>query len=153
MLPLDHKLIQVKEGGVARNVIDAANEKITLNEAVTMSIIHWFLIVYGMLQALEIIKVQQKIGQTVKLVEAVLVDVAAFVLFFASWVLVFSFLHRLLGNEVDEGDTLYTHVTEFFRFFIHTWIFSTGGGATNKPDYKIWFDKIGKDETPAATPG
>ena len=80
-----------------------------------------------------------------------LVDVAAFVLFFASWVLVFSFLHRLLGNEVDEGDKLYTHVTEFFRFFIHTWIFSTGGGKTNKPDYKIWFDKIGKKEAVAAS--
>lgn len=133
-----------------RKVIDMKADSITLNEAVLMSIMHWFLIVYGMLQALEIIKVQQKIGQTVKLVEAVLVDVAAFVLFFASWVLIFSFLHRLLGNEVDASHDLYTDVTEAISYFLHTWILSTGGGKTNNPHYLVWFDRIGTNEPESA---
>lgn len=74
-----------------------------------------------------------------------LVDVAAFVLFFSTWVLIFSFLHRIIGREVDRGDKNYTYMTDTFRYFLHVWIYSTGGGSTAAPDYDIWF-KIGKDK-------
>jgi len=40
---------------------------------------------------------------------------------------------------VDASDTRYKNVTEASRFFLHTWIFSTGGGSTSKPDYNVWF--------------
>ena len=62
-----------------------------------------------------------------------------FVLFFAFWIIIFSFLHRVLGREVDRGDKLYSNVTEQTRYLLHTWIFSTGGGKTQPADYRKWY--------------
>jgi len=41
-----------------------------------------------------------------------LVDSVAFIVFFAMWVVVFSFLHRILGNDVDPNDTRFPAVPE-----------------------------------------
>lgn len=103
------------------------------------SLIHWFLVVFGMIKLLEIMKVQQKMGQTVKLVEAVMVDIVGFVLFFLFWVIIFSLLHRILGFEVDKDHSRYFRVSKAHEFFLHTWIFSTGGGPTSPPNYDIWY--------------
>lgn len=62
-----------------------------------------------------------------------------FVLFFVFWIIIFSFLHRIIGREVDKGDMLYTNVNEQTRFLLHTWIYSTGGGKTRGPNYEKWY--------------
>ena len=116
------------------------SDEMTLDYAIEQSLLHWFLIVVGMMQLLEIVKVQKTIGQTVNLVEAVIVDVSGFVLFFVFWIIIFSFLQRIIGREVDRGDKLYRHVNEQTRFLLHTWIYSTGGGPTRPVDYNKWFE-------------
>ena len=68
-----------------------------------------------------------------------LFDIIGFVLFFVFWVIIFSFLHRILGRDVDIGDKRYPNVTEAARYFLHTWIFSTGGGKTLGPEYDMWY--------------
>lgn len=68
-------------------------------------------------------------------------------LFFVFWIIIFSFLQRIIGREVDKGDSRYRHVSEAARYFLHTWIYSTGGGATAGVDYEKWYDfgKKGSD--------
>lgn len=75
-----------------------------------------------------------------KNVEAAIVDIIGFILFFVFWIIIFSFLQRIIGREVDPGDKRYSHVSEAIRYLLHTWIYSTGGGKTNGLDYKMWFD-------------
>jgi hypothetical protein len=125
---------------VKKKVVDMSETPI--DNVVVTSIIHWFLIVIGMMQLLEIVKVQKALGQTVKLVEAVLVNISGFIMFFIFWVIIFSFLHRIIGRDVDLTDTRYPNVTEAARYFLHTWIGSTGGGATQAPVYDVWFDTM-----------
>ena len=68
-------------------------------------------------------------GQTVVAVEKTVVGIMGFVLFFVFWVIIFSFLQRIIGRDVDPTDTRYKNVSEQIRFLLHSWIFSTGGGA------------------------
>lgn len=79
-----------------------------------------------------------------------MVDSVAFIIFFAMWVVVFSFLHRIVGNDVDPSDKRFPAVPEQVRYFLHTWISSTGGGATPRPDSSVWFKFENIDNEPVA---
>lgn len=94
------------------DILKVISTDTTLDGSIEYSLIHYFLILVGFRRALEIVKVQQSVGQTVKLVEAVLVDSVAFIVFFAMWVVVFSFIHRIVGNDVDPNDTRFPAVPE-----------------------------------------
>lgn len=50
-------------------------------------------------------------------------------------VLVFSFLHQVLGNAIEAGD-YYEVNPSIVRYFLHTWILSTGGG--HQVRYEVW---------------
>jgi len=61
------------------------------------------------------------------------------------WVLAFSMLHRVIGNNVDPfskankpetGKYPYLN-NDFTKYFLHTWAMSTGGGSN--PNYQVWF--------------
>ena len=52
-----------------------------------------------------------------------------------AWVVAFSMLHRVIGNNVDPGKdaaggkSKYPYLeNDFSKYFLHTWAMSTGGG-------------------------
>ena len=92
-----------------------------------LSIIQYLLILGAMFFTLMIIRVQHAVGQQVALVTAVAKGVIAFFFFFLSWVLVFSFLHRVIGNQVDTSGTQYPNLSVSVKYFLYTWGVSTAG--------------------------
>lgn len=109
-----------------------------INMAVSDAFINFYLVAYGMLTALELVKVQDNIGQISKVFEGVLGEVGTLFIFMIGWVLAFTMLHRVIGNDVDpRGDKYYQLSNKFVKYFIHTWTMSTGGG--KNPNYDIWF--------------
>jgi len=95
------------------------------------------MVFYGMIILLDLFKVQDKMGQTAKVVEGVIREVIPFIIFMLAWVLVFSMLHRVIGNNIDPKKGKYKKVSEFMRFFLNTWGMSLGGGSN--PNSFTWF--------------
>jgi hypothetical protein len=95
------------------------------------------MVLYGMIILLDLFKVQEKMGQTAKVVEGVILRVIPFIIFMLAWVLIFSMLHRVIGNNIDPNKTKYKEVTDFMRYFLNTWGMSLGGGSN--PNSYIWF--------------
>jgi len=95
------------------------------------------MVLYGMIILLDLFKVQEKMGQTAKVVEGVILRVIPFIIFMLAWVMVFSMLHRVIGNNIDPTKTKYEKVTDFMRYFLNTWGMSLGGGSN--PNSYIWF--------------
>lgn len=81
----------------------------------------------AMNNVLQIIRVWKEVGQIIKLISAVLTDIAAYFVFFFMIVFVFSVLHQVLGNAIDPG-AYYQVNPSMVRYFLHTWILSTAGG-------------------------
>ena len=81
---------------------------------------------------LMIIRVQHAVGQQVALVTAVAKGVIAFFFFLLSWVLVFSFLHRVIGNRVDTDGKLYPNLSITVKYFLYAWSVSTAGSKPPK---------------------
>ena len=97
--------------------------------AVSDAFINFYLVAYAMLTALELVKVQDNIGQISKVFEGVLGEVGTLFIFMIGWVIAFSMLHRINGNDVDQSGGKYPNLTnKFSKYFIHTWSMSTGGG-------------------------
>lgn len=106
------------------------------------SILGYVLIMGAMNNVLQIIRVWSDVGQIIKLISAVLTDIAAYFVFFFMIVLVFSFLHQVLGNAIDEND-YYEVNPSLVRYFLHTWILSTGGG--HQVRHEVWANLLGED--------
>ena len=82
--------------------LDAAgkvDEKDKLGKIAFISMLNYFLIIGAVNMTLQIIRIQKDVGQIVKLVSACLKNLSAFLVFFFSWVTIFSILHRVLGND------------------------------------------------------
>lgn len=70
--------------------------------------------------------------------EGVLGEVVTLFIFMIGWILAFSMLHRVIGNDVDPKGTKYPKLKNgFTKYFLHTWAMSTGGG--QNPNYSVWF--------------
>ena len=80
---------------------DGAQDQGDLQNAFLESIFNFYMILYGMIILLDLFKVQDKMGQTAKVVEGVILRVIPFIIFMLAWVLAFSMLHRVIGNNVD----------------------------------------------------
>ena len=105
------------------------DETADINEAIHDSFISFYLVIYAMITALELVKVQDNIGQISKVAEGVLGEVATLFIFMLGWVVAFSLLHRVVGNNVDPSNSKYPNLdNEFSKYFLHTWAMSTGGG-------------------------
>ena len=100
-----------------------------------MSILNYILIFGAMNNVLQIIRVWTEVGQIIKLISAVLVHIKAYFVFFFMIVLVYSFLHQVLGNAINEND-YYEVNPSLIRYFLHTWILSIGGGHQVRHD--VW---------------
>ena len=106
--------------------------------AVRDAFVNFYLVAYAMVTALELVKVQDNIGQISKVAEGVLGEVGTLFIFIIGWVLAFSMLHRVIGNNIDPKGTKYPYLNnEFSKYFLHTWAMSTGGG--QNPNYSVWF--------------
>jgi hypothetical protein len=130
-----------------------ATEKDTpkIDLAVNDAFLNFYLVAYAMITALELVKVQDNIGQISKVAEGVLGEVATLFIFMLGWVIAFSMLHRVIGNNVDPTQKLdkdtgsakletgkYPYLdNDFTKYFLHTWAMSTGGG--QNPNYSVWF--------------
>ena len=107
----------------------------SLQSAMRMSIFNYILIIGAMNNVLQIIRVWTEVGQIIKLISAVLTHIRAYFVFFFMIVLVYSFLHQVLGNAIDEND--YNEVNpSLIRYFLHTWILSSGGG--HQVRHAVW---------------
>lgn len=110
------------------------NTDSTIQNISMISLINYFLIVGATNMTLQIIRVQKEVGQTVKLVSACIRNLIAFLIFFLSFVTIFSVLHRVLGNDQHNSDD--QSLNEFWQYWIHTWKMSTG--SSNPPNTIIW---------------
>ena len=113
------------------------NTDSTIQNISMISLINYFLIVGATNMTLQIIRVQKEVGQTVKLVSACIRNLIAFLIFFLSFVTIFSVLHRVLGNDQHNSDD--QSLNEFWQYWIHTWKMSTG---SSKPPNTIIWSKI-----------
>jgi hypothetical protein len=104
-------------------------EDADITEAINDSFINFYLVLYATIIALELVKVQETIGQISKVAEGVLGEVVTLFVFMLGWVIAFSMLHRVVGNNVDPTKGKYPNLdNQFSKYFLHTWAMSTGGG-------------------------
>jgi hypothetical protein len=85
-------------------------EDADITEAINDSFINFYLVLYATIIALELVKVQETIGQISKVAEGVLGEVVTLFVFMLGWVIAFSMLHRVIGNNVDPTKDKYPNL-------------------------------------------
>ena len=75
---------------------------------------------------MELIRFQKNLGQLVKLVAAVIIDVRDFFLFICVWIFMFSLFYLVLGFVTDKDIDMMT----LYDYFITSWKIATKGSST-----------------------
>jgi hypothetical protein len=133
--------VDFKEGGVNK-----ISEECRLNNAIDEHlemfwvIMNTAILISSGLYCMFYARIFEQFGRMIKLIGSVLWELSIFMTFFSFWILMFCFLTRIAGQDVDPEE--YNNLGINTRFFIN--VFRNSMGDVQPPDTSLWNNHLNK---------